>query len=45
MRLDRPLGTNPDYQPPCYVHDRMDYRIGKTRVLCNSWGYPDEGNE
>ncbi|MDD2747237.1 MAG: metallophosphoesterase [Acidithiobacillus ferrooxidans] len=32
-----------------HVHDPMDYRIGKTplqgatRVLCNPWGYPDEG--
>ena len=28
-----------------HVHDQMDYRIGKTRVHCNPWGYPDEGNE
>lgn len=28
-----------------HVHDPMDYRIGKTRVICNPWGYPDEGNE
>ncbi|MHB1642164.1 MAG: metallophosphoesterase [Acidithiobacillus sp.] len=34
-----------------HVHDPMDYRIGKTplqgatRVLCNPWGYPNEGNE
>ncbi|WP_215884515.1 hypothetical protein [Acidithiobacillus sulfurivorans] len=27
-----------------HVHDRMNYRIGKTRVLCNPWGYPNEGN-
>ena len=35
----------PDLWIHGHVHDRMDYRIGKTRVLCNSWGYPDEGNE
>ncbi|MHB8365515.1 MAG: metallophosphoesterase [Acidithiobacillus sp.] len=34
-----------------HVHDRMNYHIGKTplqgatRVLCNPWGYPNEGNE
>ena len=26
-----------------HVHDPMDYQIGKTRVLCNPWGYPHEG--
>ncbi|MBN6741411.1 metallophosphoesterase [Acidithiobacillus sp. MC6.1] len=28
-----------------HLHDPVDYRIGKTRVLCNPWGYHDEGNE
>ena len=35
----------PDVWIHGHVHDPMDYRIGKTRVLCNPWGYPDEGNE
>ena len=33
----------PDVWIHGHVHDPMDYRIGKTRVLCNPWGYPDEG--
>ncbi len=28
-----------------HVHDPLDYRIGQTRVICNPWGYPGEGNE
>ncbi|MBU2788454.1 phosphatase [Acidithiobacillus sp. VAN18-1] len=28
-----------------HLHDPVDYRIGQTRILCNPWGYPDEGNE
>nr|WP_299502292.1 metallophosphoesterase [uncultured Rhizobium sp.] len=27
-----------------HVHDRYDYRLGKTRVLCNPRGYPGERN-
>ncbi|WP_226822070.1 metallophosphoesterase [Acidithiobacillus ferridurans] len=34
---------NPDIWIHGHVHDPMDYRIGRTRVLCNPWGYPDEG--
>ncbi|MHB1641441.1 MAG: metallophosphoesterase [Acidithiobacillus sp.] len=33
----------PDVWIHGHVHDPMDYRIGKTRVLCNPWGYPNEG--
>ena len=33
----------PDIWIHGHVHDRMSYRIGKTKVLCNPWGYPDEG--
>lgn len=39
----------PDVWIHGHVHDPMDYRLGKTplqgatRVLCNPWGYPDEG--
>ena len=33
----------PDVWIHGHVHDPMDYRIGKTRLLCNPWGYPDEG--
>ena len=35
----------PDVWIHGHVHDSLDYRLGKTRVLCNPWGYPDEGNE
>ncbi len=27
-----------------HLHDKADYRIGPTRVVCNPWGYPQEGN-
>jgi Icc-related predicted phosphoesterase len=27
-----------------HVHDEVDYIIGDTRVVCNPWGYPKEGN-
>ncbi|MEY2333601.1 metallophosphoesterase [Acidithiobacillus ferrianus] len=33
----------PDVWIHGHVHDPMNYRLGKTRVLCNPWGYPDEG--
>ena len=33
----------PDVWIHGHVHDPIDYRIGKTRLLCNPWGYPDEG--
>ena len=33
----------PDVWIHGHVHDPMDYRLGKTRVLCNPWGYPNEG--
>ena len=35
----------PDVWIHGHVHDPMDYRIGQTRILCNPWGYPDEGND
>ncbi|MBU2750179.1 metallophosphoesterase [Acidithiobacillus thiooxidans] len=25
-----------------HLHDPADYRIGRTRILANPWGYPDE---
>lgn len=28
-----------------HLHNSSDYRIGKTRVLCNPRGYPDERND
>lgn len=28
-----------------HTHAPVDYKIGKTRVVCNPRGYPDEGNE
>lgn len=34
----------PDIWIHGHVHDSMNYRIGKTRVLCNPWGYAEEGN-
>ncbi|MBU2755254.1 phosphatase [Acidithiobacillus sp. CV18-2] len=38
-----------DWKPDVWIHghlhDPVDYRIGKTRVLCNPWGYLDEGND
>ncbi|MBU2724786.1 metallophosphoesterase [Acidithiobacillus ferridurans] len=44
--LDSLIGAwKPDLWIHGHVHDPMDYRIGKTRVLCNPWGYPDERNE
>ena len=36
-------GLAPDLWIHGHVHDPMDYRIGQTRILCNPWGYPDEG--
>lgn len=33
----------PDLWIHGHVHDPMDYRIGKTQVLCNPWGYQNEG--
>ena len=35
----------PDLWIHGHVHDPMDYRIGKTRILCNPWGHPNEGRE
>lgn len=32
----------PDVWIHGHVHNPMDYRLSKTRVLCNPWGYPDE---
>jgi Icc-related predicted phosphoesterase len=28
-----------------HIHEQQDYIIGRTRVLCNPRGYPDEPNE
>ena len=28
-----------------HVHTQQDYKIGKTRVICNPRGYPDEPND
>ncbi|WP_248885926.1 metallophosphoesterase [Acidithiobacillus acidisediminis] len=42
---DRILEWQPDVWIHGHLHDPVDYRIGKTRVLCNPWGYPDEGRE
>uniref|UniRef100_E6QLR3 Metallophosphoesterase n=1 Tax=mine drainage metagenome TaxID=410659 RepID=E6QLR3_9ZZZZ len=36
-------GLAPDLWIHGHVHDPMDYRIWQTRILCNPWGYPDEG--
>jgi predicted phosphodiesterase len=36
-------GLAPDLWIHGHVHDPMDYRIGQTRILCNPWGYADEG--
>ncbi|WP_291512118.1 metallophosphoesterase [Acidithiobacillus sp.] len=33
----------PDLWIHGHLHDPADYRIGETRVLCNPWGYADEG--
>ncbi|MBE7562159.1 metallophosphoesterase [Acidithiobacillus sp. HP-6] len=38
-------GLAPELWIHGHVHDPMDYRIGQTRILCNPWGYPDEGND
>ena len=27
------------------IFDPESDQIGQTRILCNPWGYPDEGNE
>ncbi len=35
----------PDLWIHGHVHDPLDYKIGKTRVVCNPWGYPNEGND
>ncbi|MGE4530124.1 MAG: metallophosphoesterase [Acidithiobacillus sp.] len=35
----------PDLWIHGHVHDAQDYYVGKTRVLCNPWGYPDEEGE
>lgn len=38
-----------EYQPDVWIHghthDSFDYTIGKTRVLCNPCGYPNEKRE
>lgn len=28
-----------------HVHSEYDYAIGRTRVICNPRGYPDDPNE
>ena len=32
----------PDFWIHGHLHDAFDYTIGKTRVICNPFGYPDE---
>lgn len=42
-RLDALVeGARPTLWVHGHVHDRFDYRIGATRVLCNPHGYPTE---
>lgn len=36
------LDTQPDLWIHGHVHDHFDYMIGKTRIICNSAGYPRE---
>jgi len=39
------LEHQPDYWFHGHVHEAFDYTIGKTRVICNSCGYPFENPE
>lgn len=36
------METQPDFWIHGHVHEPYDYNIGKTRVICNPKGYPDE---
>jgi len=36
--------TGPDLWVHGHIHDSSDYRIGKTRVICNPRGYAHEPN-
>jgi len=36
------IETKPDFWVHGHVHEPFDYYIGKTRIICNPKGYPDE---